>query len=100
MQNITTDNVEGYEIVSDADNLVAVQFRNNTLFNIFLVTEKTQSFQDRGILVKPNEQWPVAGPSLWAGKLIAYTDAVGQKVSFGMIKSKVLSILPPSKKGF
>jgi hypothetical protein len=100
MQSVTTDNIEGFEIVSEQDNLIAIQFRNNTLFNLFLVTEKTQSFQDRGIIVKPNEQWPVAGPSLWAGTLRVYTDAVGQKVTFGLLKSKILSILPPTKKGF
>src|SRR5215471_815820 len=96
MQSVTTDNIEGFKIVSDQDGLVAVQFRNNTLANIFLTTEKTQSFVDRGIIVKPNEQWPTAGPSLWAGDLWCYTDSPS-KITFGMIKSLSLSF--PMRKG-
>lgn len=90
MLSVTTDNVDGAQIISDQDGLVAVQFRNNTASNIYVVSEKTQSFADRGVIVKPNEQWPVAGPSLWAGNLWVYTDSP-TKITFGMIKSNTLS---------
>jgi len=99
MLSVTTDNVDGAKIISDQDGLVAVQFRNNTVFNLFLVTEKTQSFMDRGVVVKPNEVWPINGPSLWAGDLWVYTDAAGQKVTFGLLKSSTLSFLPHKKGG-
>lgn len=96
MQSVTTDNKEGMEIVSINDGLVAVQVNNNTNSNLYMVTEKTQSFRDRGTVVPPNSQWPINGPQLWAGSLHVYSDV---QVTFGIIKSATLSLVPQSKKG-
>ena len=88
---LTTDGIEGIKLFSLEDGYVIGQMRNNTVFDMYLVPEKTQDFKNKGVQVPSQTQWPINGPTPYFGDLYCYSDSGSTKATFAVIKSNAIS---------